>query len=266
MELQSLKQSANLVEFLLSMRRSFGEDRLAKKVSVAFLGYTDIMLNKKEWNETGLLVEKLVNRPNRDRLKAIHGRSDVDIVPSLPSLLTSIFGPKVNLSIFDFTHYEGSEIKHDFNYEIPAEYHNKFDLIIDNGTIEHIFNLPQALINVKKMLKLQGVVFHVGPMIMPNHGFYSYNPTLFADFYEANGFSIEDLIMRGNYNFEGRQETATISGIPKYDRFSLPSVLREQPALAVLEWNLLVLAMKKQEISDTIWPIQHKYRAKEQWV
>jgi len=29
---------------------------------------------------------------------------------------------------------------------------------------------------------------------------------------------------------------------------------------------LLVLAMKKQEISDTIWPIQHKYRAKEQWV
>src|SRR3546814_19453314 len=67
-------------------------------------------------------------------------------------------------------------------------FRSKYDIVIDGGTTEHIFDIACALFNCAKMVKLNGYIYHDVPMNMLNHGFFNFNPTLLCDFYEANGF------------------------------------------------------------------------------
>jgi hypothetical protein len=268
MPIFNLKSKHNIVEVLYLLKdkihASTGVNK--KTVNIAFLGYTDVMLTDEQWNKVGIDIDSLENRPNSESLKKVHGRGDVGIVPTLHSVLKNIFDNNYKLCVFDFTKYEGDEIEHDFNFEIPIHFEKSFDIIIDHGTTEHIFNYAQVLTNIQKMLTVNGLVFHAGPMFMPNHGFYCFNPTLFADFYEDNGCSIVDLLMRADYiNTNGLRDTCVLSDISKYERFNLRVVLKDYPDFIGLEWALWVVAEKLKEVDCITFPIQNKYRVKNKW-
>lgn len=258
-----LTQLKNLVQVVRDLTDRVEHDR----VSIAFLGYTDLMLNDAEWQaEVGERRSLLVNRPNHVKLAQVHGREDVTVVPTITSMLDALLGEPFDLTVFDFTQYEGSEVEHDFNFEIPQEFQNRFDVVIDFGTCEHIFNLAQALINVHKMLRLGGRVYHCGPLCWPNHGFYGYNPTLFADFYEDNGCEIEDMILSAHVIMNGKRDMLAFNGIPKYDRFNLNQSFNGNPDLLKQEYNLSVVAQKTQETDGIVYPIQRKYRDPAAWM
>jgi len=77
------------------------------------------------------------------------------------------------------------------NHGVPEDLKGAFDVSMDLGTIEHVFHLPNFLLNDFQMLKLGGLAFHLAPMNnFANHGFYQISPTLLNDFYQANGFEI----------------------------------------------------------------------------
>lgn len=79
---------------------------------------------------------------------------------------------------------------HDLNEPIISELHNQYDLVYDGGTMEHCFNIKEILSNIVKMLKAGGTIVHVVPLSgWIDHGFYQFSPTLFYDFYGANGFT-----------------------------------------------------------------------------
>jgi hypothetical protein len=86
----------------------------------------------------------------------------------------------------------GSEYKpdiiHDLNNQIPDNLADRFNLIVDPGTIEHVFDVKTCLSNVVNMLKVGGVVAHLVPIYSYNGGYYSINPNVLNDFYAANGF------------------------------------------------------------------------------
>jgi SAM-dependent methyltransferase len=238
-----------------------------ERVSIAFLGYTDLMLNPGEWRAmVGERTDRLVNRPNWQKLTGIHGRPDVETVPTISSMLDALLERPVDLTVFDFTKYEGSEVKHDFNFPLPEDHRDRYDVVIDFGTCEHIFNLAQALVNVHAMLRLGGRVYHCGPLCWPNHGFYGYNPTLFADFYEDNGCEIENMILSAQANVGGKREIISIDHIPKYDRFRLAYVFQGDVRLLQLEYNLSVIARKVAEVEGITYPIQRKYRDSSTWI
>lgn len=89
--------------------------------------------------------------------------------------------------------FEGSTYQYDFNNEIPEIFNQKFDYIIDGGTLEHIFNTPQALKNIRKMLKIGGVIVHISPTNnYVDHGFFMFSPTFFYDYYDTYKFEILD--------------------------------------------------------------------------
>lgn len=92
----------------------------------------------------------------------------------------------------DVSDYEDADIIFDLNNtELPEELHQRFDYIIDGGTLEHIFNFSQALANVAKMLKVDGKVFHYLPAHnYINHGFYTVSPSVLQAFYTNNGFQV----------------------------------------------------------------------------
>ena len=62
------------------------------------------------------------------------------------NLLRDFFGASFVDSI-DKSEYEGATIIFDMNNEIFPELKGEYDTVIDSGTLEHIFNISQALEN-----------------------------------------------------------------------------------------------------------------------
>ena len=57
----------------------------------------------------------------------------------------------------DFSDYEGANIIQDLNTLIKNhDIFEKYDLIIDGGTLEHVFHVPNAFENFFKLLKIGG--------------------------------------------------------------------------------------------------------------
>jgi SAM-dependent methyltransferase len=96
-----------------------------------------------------------------------------------------------NVFSLDVSPYEGADFVWDLNYPVGNELAGRFDFIYDGGTIEHIFNFPQVLENLHKLLKPEGYIFHENPANnFVDHGFYQFSPSVFHDYYTANGYQI----------------------------------------------------------------------------
>jgi hypothetical protein len=84
---------------------------------------------------------------------------------------------------------ENASYRWDLNYPVTASWHEQYDFIYDGGTIEHVFHVPNALESICYMLKVNGRVFHESAASGSiDHGFYALQPTLFHDYYLAQGF------------------------------------------------------------------------------
>ena len=82
----------------------------------------------------------------------------------------------------DVSDFEGAEITWDLNRPVTSELESRFDLILDSGTLEHVFDVNTAMRNLVKMLRPGGRVIHFSPANnFCNHGFYQFSPTFFAD-------------------------------------------------------------------------------------
>jgi hypothetical protein len=80
-------------------------------------------------------------------------------------------------------------ILHDMNEPLPDELRERYSLVVDSGTIEHIFDIKQVMDNIVAATKVGGRVFHLTPSSnYIDHGLYLFSPCFFFDFYELNGF------------------------------------------------------------------------------
>ena len=89
------------------------------------------------------------------------------------------------IETMDYSSFEGPSIEHDLNERVPEELHQQFDFIFDGGTIEHVFNVPQALENMFLMLKPGGRFLSANGMNgWVGHGMYQFNPELVWTFWK----------------------------------------------------------------------------------
>jgi len=110
--------------------------------------------------------------------------------------LFNVFGAK-QVDSLDASSYEDATIIHDLNQPIPPEYKNKYNLVLDSGTIEHVFNVPIALKNCMELTKEQGHFIGIYPSNnFFGHGFYQFSSELFyRTLSEVNGFQIIDVVL-----------------------------------------------------------------------
>ncbi len=101
-------------------------------------------------------------------------------------------GAKSVLSL-DQSSYESAEIVHDLNKPISSQWHSRFDFIFDGGTLEHVYNLPSAIYNIKSLLRVGGLFVSVNAANNQlGHGLYQFGPELFwRAFDETTGFVVE---------------------------------------------------------------------------
>ncbi len=100
------------------------------------------------------------------------------------------------VSAMDISDYEGAAILHDLNKPINDELKEKFTLVLDGGTLEHVFNFPTALANAMEMVEIGGhLIVITGGNNFLGHGFYQFSPELFyRALSEENGFRVKRMI------------------------------------------------------------------------
>lgn len=97
------------------------------------------------------------------------------------------------LTSFDASDYQDATYLHDMNQPIPERFHEQFDLIIDGGTLEHVFDFPTAIKNVLSMVRVDGRFMMFTPTNnWMGHGFYQFSPELmYRVCHPDNGYKIE---------------------------------------------------------------------------
>ncbi len=102
-----------------------------------------------------------------------------------------LLGAKITHSL-DASGYEGATIIHDMNLPLPAQYKGKYTLVVDGGSLEHIFNFPVAIKNCMDLIEEKGYYIGITPTNnFFGHGFYQFSPELYYRvFSESNGFKM----------------------------------------------------------------------------
>jgi SAM-dependent methyltransferase len=97
----------------------------------------------------------------------------------------------------DASAYEGASVLHDMNLPIPEGFKQSFSLVIDAGSLEHVFNFPTAIKNCMEMVAEGGHLLLMTPANnFMGHGFYQFSPELFFRIFSGrNGFEVDRVIV-----------------------------------------------------------------------
>lgn len=97
----------------------------------------------------------------------------------------------------DASDFEGATIVHDLNRPVPDALRGKYELVIDGGTLEHVFDFPTALRGCLELPKLGGHFVMLSPANnQMGHGLYQFSPDLFYRVLsEENGYELLSLFL-----------------------------------------------------------------------
>jgi len=170
--------------------------------------------------------------------------------------LFSLFGSDQVFSS-DSSKYENSDLVIDLNNRVNNKLINKFDNIVDIGTLEHVFDTCSALENYIRMLKKGGYLLIAVPCSnMIDHGFYTFSPTLFYDYFICNNFKVLSSYLRESSPFIYEYR----SKIHSYKKLGL-----EIPFISDRAVEFIILAKKIKNIKKVKKPIQSVYLNKKGW-
>lgn len=98
----------------------------------------------------------------------------------------------------DFSSFEGATLQHDLNLPIPDRLHGQYDVVFDGGSLEHVFNFPQALKSCMQMVRPGGHLVQVSNANnFMGHGFWQISPELmYRAMSPANGFQTVAIMLR----------------------------------------------------------------------
>jgi len=92
----------------------------------------------------------------------------------------------ISLDSLDYSNFEGATILHDLNKPLPEDLYEQFDIVIDGGTAEHVFDVRTTFFNYLKLLKPKGDLFLALPANNQfGHGFYQFSPEFFYTLFSA---------------------------------------------------------------------------------
>lgn len=219
-------------------------DRVAAP-SALLLAYPDLVVPRAALAR--LIGEEVVQRlPQRSDMQTAweaHGVRGVDD-PMYDTLgLFTEMG--VRAEVIDVASHRGVERIADLNQPLPADLRRRFDLVVDTGTCEHCFNVGQAFVNACEALAAGGVLVHAAPLNRANHGFWNFSPTVYPDFFFANGFELQ-LLTGVAGNLGTGMKPFPVDPTARFD--------------APPGSGLYVIAQRR-EVRDLVWPTQRKYQA-----
>lgn len=99
----------------------------------------------------------------------------------------TFFQPR-SMAAIDF-HGTEQALKLDLND--PVDLQRQFHVVLNLGTVEHVFNVAQAFKTIHDHTLPGGLMVHGMPFAgLVDHGFYSFNPTFYLDLAAINGYEV----------------------------------------------------------------------------
>lgn len=162
--------------------------------------------------------------------------------------LFQYFGAK-QLDSLDYSDYEGATIIHDMNTPVDNQLKNKYTLVWDGGSLEHIFNFPVAIKNCMDMVKPKGhLIIETPANNFFGHGFYQFSPELFFSLLDRhNSFTNTRIFMQGYRN-------------NWYEVIS-PKIIKDRHTLCPTDKasQMLIISEKIGDVPDFITALQSDY-------
>ena len=91
-----------------------------------------------------------------------------------------------DVASINFSAYEGATVIQDIGAPLHPSLAGQFDLAVDGGTLEHVFNFPVAVGNLMRLVKVGGAVYTQNPCnSLAGHGFYQFSPELMYRVFSA---------------------------------------------------------------------------------
>lgn len=221
-------------------------ERAGRPCRVASLGYPDMLLTEAQIGRLcgSDALARIRFRDDSEGIARWHRiEGEVGQIAESVSLFAAL---GAELHCFDISDSRGFEIVADLNHPLPEPVRGQYDIVYDGGTMEHCFNVPQVIANILALCRVGGYILHVNPLNYFNHGFYSFHPTFYHDFYTQSGNELVTPI----YALHGPVLATGAVELPATQGFRS---LHERSAV-------MVAARKRREYRGE-WPMQTKYRA-----
>jgi hypothetical protein len=152
-------------------------------------GLNFLLLAAKEtgFGRTATIGRQSLAIPKETIRKLLNLEAARDFGPFCEDLLKAHFGSTI-IDSWDYSDFEGATCIADLNKPLVIE--SGYDTVIDCGSLEHIYNAPEALKNLSLMCAEGGRILHVLPSNnYCGHGFWQFSPELFFSLYsQANGY------------------------------------------------------------------------------
>jgi SAM-dependent methyltransferase len=164
----------------------------------------------------------------------------------------------------DVSAYEGSSILFDLNDEgIENVVTKPYDFLVDSGTMEHVFHVPNVLRNMFMLVRPGGYIFQQTPCNgMVDHGFYQFCPTLFYDWFSDNKFDVIDIrVFQPLFTQINGHDNAPWSGI-EYRPGCLDENIYDLNGTAIVQ----TIARKREDSTWHVRPQQRAYRQSSGWL
>jgi len=162
----------------------------------------------------------------------------------------------------DYSDYESASIVHDLNTPVPADLREKFDVVIDGGSMEHIFDVRQVLENYLIMVKPGGSLFVAVPANnLCGHGFYQFSPEFFYRVFSAdNGCRVRDMFL-----VESPLLSVEASRHQRYFRVKDPEELQKRVQILSRKPVMLIVHAEKVTSAPVFATSPYQSDFKAQW-
>lgn len=154
----------------------------------------------------------------------------------------------------DYSDFEGASVIADLNLPISDSCREKYSMVFDGGTLEHVFNFPQAIKNCMDMLEVGGHFISITPANNQfGHGFYQFSPELFFSIFSAQHGFITEMIAVGAQNSHNE--------ITEWYEIAEPKKVKKRITLTnSTPTFLMIIAKKIRNTNDVLLrPMQSDY-------
>ena len=145
-------------------------------------------------------IQEFISDPTRraalaQRLDQLLAEKSETYLFDLVKIFYEIFFEPTEVQAVDF---EGTPCAQPLDLNLPLVLSRRFEVVINHGTAEHIFNIGQVFKTIHDFTVPGGLMIHESPFTgWVDHGFYNLQPTLFFDLAASNHYAlavfIEDL-------------------------------------------------------------------------
>lgn len=182
-----------------------------------------------------------------EKLEIILGRKDKKKIFDLTKIAYKLFFNYSTISAIDL---HGTEDALQFDLNHPVQIDRSFDITINFGTAEHIFNVYQFFQTVHDLTSPGGLMLHCMPFLgWVDHGFFNFQPTFYWDLAEANGYHVVAFLFQAND--VGLVEVSDRDGVIRY----MHNLMTNQGQL-IVHSNIYVAFKKNLDSQDFMIPRQ----------